>query len=109
MAGLFADLSVAGKLAASAVGRRLRSEIEAPPDLDQYSNAMQQLVEAAPGAIKESCWIDIQGSQPPWISSGMQVEAGDEVSYFCEGRAYINRFFDIYVSAALQLLSLIHI
>jgi hypothetical protein len=104
MAGLFADLSVAGKLAASAVGRRLRSEIEAPPDLDQFSNAMQQVVDAtAAGAIKETFWIDIPGNQPPWISSDLQVEAGDEISYFCEGRAYINRFFDIYVSASLQL------
>ena len=33
----------------------------------------------------------------------MQLQAGDEVSYFAEGRAYANEFLDIYVKPALNL------
>ena len=36
MAGTLTDLTVAGKLAVRAVGRRLSSDIEGPPDLDDF-------------------------------------------------------------------------
>ena len=39
MTGKMTDLVVAGQLAARAAGRRIRAEIEPPPDLDELSAA----------------------------------------------------------------------
>jgi hypothetical protein len=104
MAGALTDLAVAGKLALRAVGRRMRSEIEPAPNLDQFQAGMEQLLAgAADNIIREHCWLNLQARQPPWLSSPLQLEVGDEVSYFVEGRAYANEFLDIYVKPALNL------
>jgi hypothetical protein len=104
MAGILADLSVAGRLAARSIGRRLRSEIEPPPDLVQFTDGMEALLAQAPaGTIKDYSWLLLPADQPPWLASDAQVEAGESVSYFAEGRVYANRFLDIYVTPALQL------
>ena len=104
MAGLFADLNVAGKLALGAVGRRIRSEIEPPPDLEQFSSSLEKVLSNAPAsAIRDYYWVDLPANQPPWKAAGLQLAEGDEVSYFVEGRAYANRFLDIYLNPSLQV------
>ena len=98
MAGTLTDLTVAGKLAVRAVGRRLSAEIEGPPDLNDFVTEMEALLNLVPdSAIKEYHWVDLPATQPPWVSTGVQLQDGDEVSYFAAGRVYANRFLDIYV------------
>jgi hypothetical protein len=104
MAGLLADLTVAGKLAVKTLGRRLRSEIDPAPDLEKFNDEMHALLDNAPsGLVRDSTWLTMSGSQVPWVISRMSLDAGDEVTYFISGRAYANRFLDIYVSPALQI------
>ncbi len=104
MAGLLADLNVAGKLALKAVGRRFRSEIECAPDLAQFAGAMEKVVSRAPvSVVRDYCWVDLPAEQPPWVEAKLRLEEGDEVSYFAEGRVYANRFLDIYLNPALQV------
>ena len=104
MAGTLTDLTVAGKLAVRAVGRRLSAEIEGPPDLNDFVTEMEALLNLMPdSAIKEYHWVDLPATQPPWVSTGVQLQDGDEVSYFAAGRVYANRFLDIYVQPQQQL------
>ncbi len=104
MAGILADLEVAGKLGLRALGRRIRSEVEAAPDLDDFRSEMQQLLSAAPNElIRDHCWVDLSAKRPPWLPTGMCLEEGDEVTYFAEGRVYANKLLDIYVEPAMQL------
>ena len=104
MAGALTDLTVTGKLLAKSLGRRLRSEIEAPPDLAAFERGLQQVLDAAPpGVVRESAWLSMPASQPPWLSCGITLSPGDEVSYFIAGRTYANRLLDIYVSPQLQV------
>ena len=104
MAGTLTDLAVAGKLVAKAIGRRMRSEIEPPPDLDQFARDMQTLLEGLPeGVVEDFAWLSMNATQVPWVSAEMSLEAGDEVTYFVCGRAYANRFLDIYVNPSLQV------
>ena len=104
MAGTLTDLTVAGKLVAKTLGRRLRSQIEPPPDLDKFTREMQALLDSAPeGLIRDFAWFAMQGSQAPWVPADMSPDTGDEVTYFISGRVYANRFLDIYVSPSLQV------
>ncbi|PLW67701.1 hypothetical protein C0039_16000 [Pseudohalioglobus lutimaris] len=104
MANVGADLSVAGKLALRAIGRRLRTDIEPAPDLEAFTQRLQALLSRAPdGLIRDYYWLDLAASQPPWVGSGLQLASGDEVSYFVEGRAYASRLLDIYLDPALQV------
>ena len=104
MAGTLTELSVAGRLALRAIGRRMRSEVEPAPDLDQFQSDMEQLLGSVPeGIIRDHCWLTLPSRRPPWLSSQLHIEAGDEVSYFAEGRAYANEFLDIYVKPAVNL------
>lgn len=104
MAGVFTDLAVAGRLAARSLGRRLRSEVSAPPDLEAFRTRMSNLLTGVPGGvIRDLHWVDLPARTPPWLSAGLRLEAGDRVSWFCEGRVYANRLLDIYVPPALQV------
>jgi len=104
MTGTITDLAVAGQLATRALGRRIRSEIEPPPDLDRFSGAMEQLLAKAPEAVvRDYCWVYLPATRPPWVEANMTLEEGDEVSYFAEGRVYVSPALDIYVTPALQL------
>ena len=104
MAGLLADLSVAGKLALRTLGRRVRAKVESAPDVEKFRSEMDSLLSGLPGTvIRDYCWLDLSAQQPPWLGSGMQLNAGDEISYFSEGRVYASKFLDIYVKPSLQL------
>lgn len=104
MAGMLTDLAVAGRLAARTIGRRLRSEVEPPPDLNAYTREMQACLDGvAEGVVRDYGWFTMPGSQAPWAMTDMPLEAGEEVTYFCSGRVYANKFLDIYINPALQL------
>lgn len=104
MSGTLTELSVAGKLAVKTLGRRLRGKVETAPDLDAFGRSMQELLDRAPPeVIKDYSWLDLPARQAPWVASNMSLTAGDEVSYFFEGRVYANQFLDIWVTMALQI------
>lgn len=103
-AGSLADLTVAGRLAARALKRRLRSGIEPPPDLDAFQRGMDRLLAAVPrDVLREYRWVELPATRPPWLPAGIRLAAGEECSYFAEGRVYANRFLDIFVDPAQQL------
>jgi hypothetical protein len=59
-AGPLADLAVAGRLAARALKRRLRSGIEPPPDLDAFQRGMDRLLAAVPrDVLREYRWVEM--------------------------------------------------
>ncbi len=104
MAGIFADLAVAARLALRATGRRLRSEIEPAPDLDDFQSELQAALDAAPdGVIAEVAWLDMPATQPPWVDCGLSVSAGEELSFFLDGRVYLSEPLDIYFEPNLQV------
>ena len=51
MTGVVTDLTVAGKLAFRALGRRMRSEIDPPPDVQAFHRDMEAVVSAAPETV----------------------------------------------------------
>jgi hypothetical protein len=104
LAGVLTDLVVAGRLASRAIVRRWHSGGAAPPDTGTFRRQMSALTEAAPaGTIRDVHWLELPANTPPWVASGLFLEQGDALSWFCEGRAYANRFLDIYVPPSVQV------
>ena len=106
MAGVLTDIAVAGSLAGKVLARRLRGEIQAPPDLDAFSQNINDLLDRAPeDLIKDYAWLRLAASVPPWVESEMNLAAGDQVSCFAEGRVYVNTLLDIQCPLSLQIWS----
>jgi len=104
MPGIINDLSVAGTLFLRATGRKLLSKSDPEPDLEKYFSGMQGLLDRAPeGLIQDYEWLDMPGNRPPWVASGTNLQAGDEVSCFMAGRVFASRPLDIWLSLALQV------
>jgi hypothetical protein len=106
MTGTLTDLKVAGKLAVRAMGTRLRSESEPTPDLVKFKQSMQALLDSVkPGLITNARWVSMAATQAPWVGSQLELKAGDEVSYFVEGRTYVSQLLDVWIHPSLQLWS----
>lgn len=106
MPGIIPDLSVAARLAARVTARRLRHELAPAPNSAAFAEALQALLQRAPkGVVLETRCLNLPAQQPPWVGSGMMLEAGDEVSYFLAGRTYANRALDIWLEPGLQIWS----
>jgi hypothetical protein len=106
MSGTLTDLKVAGKLAVRVIAARLRSNLEQAPDLDKFKEGMQALIDSAPPKlIADSQWIRLPASLPPWISSGLELTVGEEISTFVEGRTYVSQLLDVWIHPSLQLWS----
>ena len=106
MTGTLTDIKVAGKLAIRAIGARLRSSLPAAPDLDEFEAGMRAILDTAPpGLIVDSQWISMPATQPPWVSSQIMLNRGEEISYFAEGRTYVSEFLDVWIHPSLQLWS----
>jgi hypothetical protein len=104
MPGLITDLSIAARLGARAATRRLRHEVAPEPDTGAFVDALQALFDKAPRSlVTASQCVIMSARQPPWTATGMVLEAGEEVSYFAQGRVYANRALDIWLTPALQL------
>ena len=104
MPGALTDLSVAARLGLREAGRALRGRREAEPDLDAFERELERALAALPaGVIAERAWIRLPASEPPWRDTGIALQAGEEVSVFAAGRAYLSRPLDIFVSPKTQL------
>ena len=104
MAGLLADLSVAGRLLLRATGRRLRGELEPEPDRQAFSDELEPILASAPeGLIRQASWLDLPANQAPWVATGIDLSAGDSVSVFSVGRVMVNGALDLHFDPALQL------
>ena len=106
MAGPLTELTVAAQLLGRALGRRLRGELEPPPDLDAFRQGFQQLLDRAPAdTFAEVRWCRLAANAPPWVESGLQLSPGEEASYFICGRTTVVGALDIWVDARVQVWS----
>lgn len=104
MAGITTDIFVASNLIWQTLKRRLSGSIENAPDLSLFSANMQKLLDRAPANIFESYhWVDFSANQPPWLPTQVELQKGDNLSCFSEGRIYANKALDIYVPLSMQI------
>ena len=100
------DLSVAARLGARALARRVRSPAagHGAPDVGAWRAELDDWVRSLPaGLVAEHRWVELPATRPPWSESGLELAAGDRVTWFAAGRVHLSRALDIWVPPSFQL------
>lgn len=106
MAGMLTELSVAARRLVDTFRRRRAGEIESAPDRRSFREGLQSLLDRAPSnVIAEYHWLDLRANAPPWVDSKLNLQQGQQATYFICGRTWASRPLDIWVSPAVQVWS----
>ncbi len=92
------DLAVAARLGARRFARHsgVSAAGRAPPDPAAWRHELEAWVRTVPaGALAEHRFVELPATRPPWFDTGMQVAAGDTITWFAAGRVYLSRALDI--------------
>lgn len=74
----------------------------APPDTD-FRSRFEHLVRRLPaGWVREHAFVEVPCDRPPWLDTGIDLGAGEQVTTFVEGRTRLNGT-DIHIGPAYQL------
>lgn len=89
-------------IVATALG--LRPRTDEPVSLEAFQAELRKIVDKAPqGVVAARSFHYLPGDRPPWTDTGIELEAGEEVTTLAAGRVYLSRFFDVYVEPQFQL------
>ena len=100
------DLAVAARLGARKLVRQLGASAaeRTPPDLAAWRQELEAWVRTVPvESLAEHRFIELPATRPPWFDTGLQVAAGDTITWFAAGRVYLSRALDIWVPPSFQL------
>jgi hypothetical protein len=61
------------------------------------------LQDAPPGLLAGGDFFFLPGDRPPWLDTGIDVAAGETVTWLAAGRVVLSRLFDIFVEPHFQL------
>jgi hypothetical protein len=94
----------------AAVVSRLRLAGRLPPgrhpDLGdpEFRHSLGPVLQAAPsGLLAGSDFLFLPGDRPPWLDTGIDLAAGESVTWLAAGRVVLSRLFDIFVEPHFQL------
>lgn len=98
------ELGVAARLGKRVIGRRLRGELSPPPDRSGFRTTFSSLLQALPSQLVESHrFIEVPSTQPPWLETGLELQAGDAITSFACGRTWLSQALDVWVEPHFQL------
>ncbi|MDP6977940.1 MAG: DUF3047 domain-containing protein [Myxococcota bacterium] len=104
MAGIATDITVALGLVGRTLRRRLHGEVEPAPDLDAFRARFDEALAGVEREHVARCeWITLPATEPPWRDTGIDLQAGHEVTIFCAGRVYASKALDIWVTPKNQI------
>lgn len=95
------DLGVAARLGWRVLRRGGPSRA---PDVAGWRSELRRwLGRLPPGTISAHRFVTVPANRPPWLDTGLQLAAGDVVTWFATGRVYLSRPLDVWVGPAFQL------
>jgi len=98
------ELTIAARLAARRLRRRLSGRTPPPPDDREFRGALQHWLTALPPGLTTGYsfhWLP--ATQPPWHDTGVDLQPGESVTLLADGRVYLSRALDIWVGPAFQV------
>ena len=104
MPGAHVDLAVAARLGARALARRIAGRREPAPELQRFRAALEEGLALLPaGLVAAHEWIVLPAQEPPWRDTGMQLVAGEEITWLGVGRVHASRLLDLWVTPKNQI------
>lgn len=98
------ELGLAARLFQRVLLRRLRGQIDPEPDRQVFTNQCQTwLTQAASNTLAHQQLVDVPADQPPWLDTGIDLQADQAVTLLSCGRVYLSRALDIWVNPHFQL------
>jgi hypothetical protein len=94
---------VASRLGWRATRRRLAGPATQASGLQLRTSLEAWLSGVPSGVVAEYRCVEIAATQPPWIDTGLLLQAGQSVSWFATGRVYLSRVLDVWVEPSFQL------
>ena len=61
------------------------------------------LAQAPPHVLRESAFVTVPANLPPWLDTGIALNAGEQVTVFAVGRVWLARELDLWVPPDFQL------
>ena len=102
--GVLHQLGIAARIAVRALRRRLGGSPPGVPDFGDFRRALEPWVDSLPReAVSGVEFIDIPATRPPWVDSGVDLEAGQSFTVFAEGRVYLSRALDVWTPPWFQV------
>lgn len=75
-----------------------------PVPSQAFLDAWTSLLAAAPpGLVADARLLQVDSARAPWLASGLELQAGDEVSWFAHGETVLKPLPSIRVGPALQI------
>ena len=100
---IFHELGVVARVAWRA-RRRRAADPAPPPEISTFRASLDPWLAAlAHGAVQAHRYCDMPATELPWQDTGLDVQAGETITWFASGRVYLSRLLDIYVEPSFQL------
>jgi hypothetical protein len=101
--GLLHQLGIAARIALRSLGRRLRGG-RGPAVSGDFRREIQPWVDSLPrDTVAGFAFVDMPATRPPWVDSGLDLEAGETFTVFAQGRVYLSRALDVWTPPWFQV------
>jgi hypothetical protein len=71
---------------------------------EEFQSGFAALLSKAPqNLVHSSAFFSIPANQPPWFDTGLDLEAGEQVTVFLHGQAVLSRELDLWFHPDMQL------
>ncbi len=71
------------------------------PDRAAFRAGLESLLDAT--AASDYALVELEAARLPWTDTGIELEAGEEVTLLACGRVYLSRLLDVWVGPQFQL------
>ena len=70
----------------------------------ELETSLQMLIDrVGQGVVKRVTFVDLPATEPPWFDTGLDLEAGAEVTTLASGRVWLSRALGLWVGPAFHL------
>ncbi len=98
------ELAVVARIATRALQRRMPGRSRSGHDGAWLRSTLDPWLATLPaGTLSRHAYCELPATRAPWQDTGIDVAAGDTVSWFATGRVYLSRLLDIFVEPSFQL------
>lgn len=94
---------IVGSLAARATGTAPEGRHAAASGEDFRAAIERAIAQLPAGTLIDQTIVHLPADRAPWFDTGMELDAGDNVTWVAAGRVHLSKLLDIYIEPHFQL------